>query len=187
MKKILAVAAASVAMIATPAFAANDSFQITASVPATCTMEGVNDISFGALPINTTAGNNALLLSGSSQVRQGNLFRVSCNEANTLSMNPDQQLQGSRPLRAQDDRVNFTDKLNYSVRTSGWKALSDILTIRELSFNSQGRANVLSNSRNGTIHRSIRMEAEINPAENALRPVAGTYTGNVTVDISINI
>src|SRR5690606_20281928 len=122
-----------------------------------CALEDVQDISFGALPINTTAGANALLLSG-NQNRQGNLFRVSCNEANTLSMNPDAKLRGSRALTAQDDRVNFTDELNYRVRTSGWKSLADILTIRELSFQSNGGANILSNRRNGTIHRQIRME-----------------------------
>ena len=48
------------ASIATPAFAANDSFQITATVTPHCAMEDVKDISFGALPINTTAGANAI-------------------------------------------------------------------------------------------------------------------------------
>jgi hypothetical protein len=186
MKKMFAFGAVAVAFAASPALAANDSFQITATVASHCALEDVQDISFGALPINTTAGANALLLSG-NQTRQGNLFRVSCNEANTLSMNPDAKLRGSRALTAQDDRVNFTDELNYRVRTSGWKALSDILTIRELSFQSTGGVNLLSNRRNGTIHRQIRMEADILAADNPLRPVAGTYTGNVTVDVSITI
>lgn len=180
MKKYLVVAAAS-AMLATPAFAAptaNDTFVINASIPDTCTMQNVNDVNLGALTVDTGAGNGALLLSANAS-QNSNQFWVSCNKQNTLSLTGPAQLQGSRTFVAGVDDAGFTDKLNYRVA-----AVNYLTAGTQPEFRSVG--GTTPSATRGPVHRQVRVTASVVTADNTLRPLAGNYTGTVTVAVTAN-
>lgn len=176
MKKYLVVAAAS-AMLATPAFAAEEQFQVNADVEATCTMQDVGDVNLGQLQISTTAGNGALLLS-SDKSANTNRFWVSCNDQNRMTFSGDTRLQGSRVFQPGVDDAGFTDKLIYRVA-----ALDYVSTGTNPSFKSDvGAQNVTTR---GPVHRRVQLEASVRDEDNADRPLAGTYKGTVTVTVQI--
>lgn len=178
MKRLMIVAAAS-AMFATPAFAsdtAQNSFDINAEVPNTCTMQDVNDVNLGTLNISTTAGSGALLLSSNSS-QNTNQFWVSCNKQNTMTLSGDAQLQGSRAFQAGVDDAGFTDKLNYRVRALNYLASG---TQPELA----SIGGTTPTATRGPVHRRVQLNASVVAGDNTLRPLAGNYTGTVTVTVT---
>lgn len=177
MKKMILASAAAM-LVASPAFAANsatDDFQINAQIPETCTMQNVNDVNLGALNISTTAGNGALLLS-SDATQNTNQFWVSCNKQNQMTLSGPATLQGSRAFQAGVDDAGFTDKLNYRV-----EALNYFTSGAQPSFSSANGP--LNQTSRGPIHRQVRLAAKVLSSENTLRPLAGNYTGTVTVTV----
>lgn len=176
MKKIL-LAAAAATIVSSPAFAAsdNDDFVINATVPDTCTMQDVNDVNLGTLAIDVAAGPNALLLSSDSTLNT-NQFWVSCNKTNTMTFTADAQLQGSRTLQPGDD-ATFTDKLNYRVEAINYKTSG----LQPSWASTTGPANQTSRP---PVHRQVRIKASVLAADNAGRPLAGNYTGTVTVTVT---
>lgn len=180
MKKLFVVAAAS-AMLATPAFAApsaSDSFVINASIPDTCTMQNVNDVNLGTLTVSTTAGNGALLLSSDAS-QNTNQFWVSCNKQNTMTLSGPAQLQGSRVFVPGSDDAGFTDKLNYRVA-----ALNYLTSGTQPELASVG--GTTPSATRGPVHRQVRLSASVLSGDNTLRPLAGNYTGTVTVTVTAN-
>jgi len=177
MKKMILASAAAM-LVASPAFAANsatDDFQINAQIPETCTMQNVNDVNLGALNISTTAGNGALLLS-SDATQNTNQFWVSCNKQNQMTLSGPTTLQGSRAFQAGVDDAGFTDKLNYRV-----EALNYLTSGAQPSFSSVNGAQ--NQTSRGPVHRQVRLAAKVLSSENTLRPLAGNYTGTVTVTV----
>jgi hypothetical protein len=180
MKRLFVVAAAS-AMVSSPAFAANtasDSFVINASIPDTCTMQNVNDVNLGTLNISTTAGNGALLLSSDSSANT-NQFWVSCNKQNTMTLTGPAQLQGSRAFVAGVDDASFTDKLNYRVAAVNYLTSGTQPELRSVG-------GTTPSAQRGPVHRQVRMNAAVVAGDNTLRPLAGNYTGTVTVTVTAN-
>lgn len=188
MKKILIAALAASTAFAAPAFAApstTDSFDVTAQVAKTCTMEGLNDIALGSLSINTTAGSNALLLNSNTAV-MGNQAWLSCNDTNTMSI----AFSGgavpllrsvSRDFVAGVDDAGFKDTINYQLdvhnfRSSGTQPFCRSVVTPGCHLITQAR---------GAIHRRISFEARVLSSENQdARPLADNYKDTVTVTVS---
>jgi spore coat protein U-like protein len=177
MKKIVLAAAATMVM-ASPAYAApsaSDDFVVNATVPNTCTMQNVNDVNLGSLTVSTTAGSNALLLSNDTS-EDSNQFWVNCNQNNTMTLTGT-VLQGSRALAPGDDSASFTDKINYRVAAVNYKSSG-----AQPSWSSTGGA--LDQTSRGPVNRKVKIQTSILSSDNPLRPLAGTYTGTVTVTVT---
>ncbi|HWV61776.1 MAG TPA: hypothetical protein VN034_14025 [Sphingopyxis sp.] len=170
------------AMLSTPAFAADsdsESFDITANVAETCTMEGISDIELGALSINTNAGSTALFLNGLSADNAGE-FWLSCNESNRMSIVPTlgRLKNQTRSVQPGDDN-GFKDTINYSVAALNYRN-----GFLQPSFNSL-TGPLFQNLQRGAIHRKIDMGAVVTGLDNFdARPLAGTYKDTVTVTVT---
>lgn len=177
MKKIV-LAMTGAMVMASPAYAApsaSDNFVVNGTVPNTCTMQNVNDVNLGALSVSTTAGSNALLLN-SDTTQNSNQFWVNCNQNNTMTLSGT-VLQGSRALAPGDDSASFTDKINYRVAAVNYKSAGS-----QPSWSSTGGA--LDQTSRGPVNRQVRIQTSILSSDNPLRPLAGTYTGTVTVTVT---
>lgn len=182
MKKLALVAAAA-AMISTPAFAApsdSESFDINASIPETCTMEGINDINLGEISINTAAGSNALLINSLLDTGKAGNFWLSCNENNRMTFT---QANGvlknqTRSVGSGDD-AGFKDTINYVVNAVNYK--SGFFALQPGCISGVGCAS----ANRGAIHRKIDMRASVSAiGQNGLRPLAGEYQDTVTVTVT---
>jgi spore coat protein U-like protein len=183
MKKMLFASAAAM-MIATPAFAsdtATDDFNVNAAVAEHCTMQDINDINLGNLPINLTAGALALLISGPS-AGSSNSFWVSCNETNLMTLDPlNGRLVGSRSFQPGVDDPGFKDTINYTVTALNYR--SGLFAVQP------GHSSVLGafgqTAPRGAIHRQVTMAVAITALGNLDgRPLAGDYQDTVTVTVS---
>lgn len=184
MKKFVLAASAAAMIAATPAFAApsdTESFAINATVEKACTMQGINDINLGNLPIDLAAGPNALLINGTAQGVTSN-FWVSCNDTNSMTLAADPYMQGSRTLQSGDDS-SFTDRINYRVSAEGYRGTA-ALSASGPSYLSATNTYSFNGTPRAAIHREISMRARVVAVDNTLRPLAGTYTANVVVTVS---
>lgn len=180
MKNILMIAVASSAMLASPAFAAEEDFDINANVAETCTMEGISDIELGTLSINTTAGSNALFINGPAADNAGE-FWLSCNDTNKMSIVPTngKLVNLDRSVQPGDD-AGFKHTINYSVAALNYRN-----GLFQPSYNSLVGPLFQSQSR-GAIHRKIDMGALVTALGNMdARPLAGRYQDTVTVTVTV--
>lgn len=182
MKKIvLAALASSVAMAATPAFAASSDqkdFDINATVKQECSMENPTNINLGNLSINRAPGQDALLLDGVPESDIQNVW-MSCNyNADITITTLNRALKTTSPVT---DTAQFTDTLHYGVSlvptVSGafdgfgsWKP-----RVQPVSTTKPQLAEFHDNAQ-----LSVKFEA---PNVNNKRPVAGDYTDTVTVTL----
>lgn len=184
MKKMILASAAAAMLIATPAFAApsdTEDFDINANVLKSCTMENINDINLGNLPINLTAGPSALLINGPS-AGASNSFYVSCNDTNQMTVVPAAgRLVGSRVFQPGIDDPGFKDTINYAVTALNYR--SGLLAVQP------GYSSLLGafgqSAPRGAVHRQVTMGVLVTAAGNLDgRPLAGNYTDTVTVTVS---
>lgn len=180
MKKF-ALAMAAAAVVSTPAFAADtatDDFVINASIPETCTMEGISDINLGEISISTNAGSGALLINTLLDTGTAGEFWLSCNENNQMSFSRTNGVlkNMTRSLSPGDD-AGFKDTINYAVNAVNYRN----------GFVQPGCVSglpCLSLSR-GAIHREINMRASVSGiGQNGLRPLAGNYQDTVEVTVT---
>lgn len=168
-------------MMSTPAFAApsdSESFDINASIPETCTMEGINDINLGEISINTAAGSNALLINTLLDTGTAGDFWLSCNENNRMSFT---QANGvlknqTRSVGSGDD-AGFKDTINYVVNAVNYRN----------GFLQPGCISGLgcASATRGAVHRKVDMRASVSAiGQNGLRPLAGDYQDTVTVTVT---
>ncbi|MEQ5789305.1 hypothetical protein J3454_15545 [Erythrobacter sp. NFXS35] len=180
MKKILlAVATAPLAFMAVGAHAAETSsedLEISATVLPECSLADLNPVNFGTLAINTAAGPDALLLTGTRQ-DSGQQVWTSCNYAATISIegqpmeNQDQQNTGP-------DAGDFTDELNYRIT---WRSDNgnDFLQANLRT----AQSSVVSRVQNGAFHNNAIVNTALATEDNPLRPLSGTYTAVATLTL----
>ncbi|RJF93375.1 spore coat protein U domain-containing protein [Sphingomonas cavernae] len=181
MKKFLLVATA--AMLATaPAHAAQDSFDISATVAKTCTMDNINDINLGTLDINTAAGPNALVLTELLAAESAGEFWLSCNDSNKMtvtSANNGRLKNQTRSVSATDD-PGFTDQLVYELNAQNYR---DGFFATQPGF--AGGISFGQGTPRAAIHRKINMRARTSALANfGARPLAGAYQDTVTVAVT---
>ncbi|RJF93376.1 spore coat protein U domain-containing protein [Sphingomonas cavernae] len=181
MKNLIKLSAVAAMVIASPAFAAasdSDSFTVNANIATACVMENIQNVTLDPVNIDTNSGSGALLLASDTS-NNSNKFWVSCNQNNQMTIAGSPVLQGSRALQSGDD-ATFTDKLNYRVTAENYYQ-----TGTQPSFGSVAGATANQGTTRGAIHRQVQMKAEVRQADNAgKRPLAGTYSGTVTVTVS---
>jgi hypothetical protein len=196
MKKLLIAASFAAMFAATPAFAqASDdaAFQITASVPGTCTIGNPGTIALNSLNVNTTAGANALTLinNGNSGyvANSTNNFWVSCNDVNKMtitSANNGRLVRAGAAPTAAEAAQGFTDRIAYHVGATNYRPGVDWQYQPTLN---EGSNNNYMNSTRGAIHQEVGMQARIGSSGNSAnvgkRPLAGTYSDTVTVTVQI--
>jgi hypothetical protein len=193
MKKILIAASCAAAFASTPAFAQSsdsESFEITASVPGTCTIGNPGTINLSALTVNTTAGANALtLVAGNSGyvADSTNNFWVSCNDVNKMtisSANNGRLVRNGAAPTTEEAAQGFTDRIAYHVNATNYRPNANWQYQPALN---EGGVNNFQNSARGAIHQEVGMQARIrtNQANNGKRPLAGTYSDTVTVTVQI--
>lgn len=196
MKKLLIAASSAALFAATPAFAqASDdaSFQITASVPGTCTIGNPGTIALNSLNVNTTAGATALTLvnNGNSgyAANQSSNFWVSCNDVNKMTLtsaNNGRLVRAGNAATPAETAQGFTDRIAYHVGATNYRPGVDWQYQPTLN---EGSNNNYMNSTRGAIHQEVGMWARIGTSGNSAnvgkRPLAGTYSDTVTVTVQI--
>jgi hypothetical protein len=194
MKKLLIAASFAAVFASTPAFAqaSDDSaFQITASVPGTCTIGNPGTIALSSLGVNTTAGTDALTLvnnGNSGYVADStNNFWVSCNDVNKMtitSANNGRLVRNGAAPTTEEAAQGFTDRIAYHVNATNYRPNADWQYQPALN---EGGVNNFQNSPRGAIHQQVGMQARIrnNQANAGKRPLAGSYSDTVTVTVQI--
>jgi hypothetical protein len=197
MKKLLIAASFATLLTATPAFAqASDdaAFQVTASVPGTCTIGNPGTIALNSLNVNTTAGAAALtLVNNGNSGYVANLtsnFWVSCNDVNKMTIT---SANGGRLVRAgaapttEEAAQGFTNRIAYHVGATNYRPNADWQYQPTLN---EGSNNNYMNSTRGAIHQEVGMQARIGSgstsANSGKRPLAGNYSDTVTVTVQIS-
>ena len=187
MKKIAFAMIAMSTAFATPAYAApsaTDSFEVSGHVLKTCTMENLNDIPLGIISINTTAGQNALLINHDASAN-GNQAWLSCNDNNQMSIS---FTGGAVPLLRSDTRdfipgvddPGFKDTINYRLDVNNYKSSGAQPFCRSV-----GTPGCHLVTPRGAVHRQISFTATVPAADNQdARPLADTYRDIVTVTVS---
>ncbi len=180
MKKLILVAAAApIAMIATGASAADttsEDLEITATVLPECSLADLTPVDFGTLAINTAAGPDALLLTGTRQDNGQNTW-TSCNYAANITIE-------GQPMENQDqentgpDAADFTDELNYRIT---WRSDNgnDFLQANLRTVN----ATTVTRAQNGAFHNNAIVNTALVTEDNPLRPLSGTYTATATLTL----
>jgi hypothetical protein len=180
MKKLLlATAVVPFVFAATAAGAADTSsedLEINAVVLQECSLADLAPVNFGTLAIDTAAGPNALLLTGTRQ-DSGQQAWTSCNYAATITIegqameNLDQQNTGP-------DSGDFTDKLNYRIT---WRPdnNNDFLQANLRTVN----GSVVSRAQQGAFHNNAIITTALVTEDNPQRPLAGTYTAVATLTL----
>ena len=196
MKKILFAASCAAMFAATPSFAQasdSESFQITASVPGTCTIGNPGTINLNSLNVNTTAGANALTLVNAGNTgyvgSSTNNFWVSCNDVNKMtitSANNGRLVRTGAAPTAEEAAQGFTDRIAYHIGATNYRPGVDWQYQPTLN---EGANNNYMNHTRGAIHQEVGMMARIasggNSANVGKRPLAGTYSDTVTVTVQI--
>lgn len=193
MKKIF-LAASALSLIAAPAFAqavSTQTFDVTASVPGTCTIGDPATIVLGALGVNATAGSTALTLTsnGAYVADKTENFWVSCNDTNKMTItsanNGNLIRSGAAPTTAEAAQ-GFTNLIAYHIGATNYRPGVDWQYQPTLN---EGTNNNYMNSQRGAIHQEVGMRARIGAAGNSKnvgkRPLAGNYTDTVTVTVQI--
>jgi spore coat protein U-like protein len=185
MKKMLLASAAAAMLIAAPAAAApsdGDEFNINGSVADACTMENINDVNLGNLPINLSAGPGALLINGPAAAAS-NSFYVSCNDTNLMTVDPDagRLVNQDRTYTPGVDDAGFKDTINYTVTALNYR--SGLLAVQP------GYSSILGafgqTAPRGAVHRQVTMAVAVTALGNLDgRPLAGNYQDTVTVTVS---
>lgn len=191
MKKIMLAALGSTALVAAPAFAADtttDTFVVSASVPPTCTMENVNDISIGALAINTNAGSQALTLNTAVTGSKGatsNLVYLSCNDTNSMTLSSTGPLTNTVNVpTAAEAADGFTNQIDFRVAVNNYgpgtgNARREYRSKNNLQRNAGPR---------DALHRQISFYGYVDYDDNnGVRPIAGTYSSTVTATVAIAV
>ena len=184
MKKLLTIAAASTALLASPALAgptsSSDAFTITGNVATGCFMENFGTIDLGSLGINRFSGADSLQLNGNKTV-DGNPVYVSCNERNHLTLTSDNGglKNQTRNVDASDDN-SFTDTIRYTLKARNYlKSGAVTLQSADTSVTSEER---------GAIHRQVTMSVRAGEAGNGnKRPLAGDYQDTVHVTVALTV
>lgn len=190
MKKILLTASAATMVIATPAFAADsttDTFVVNASVPPTCTMENVNDITIGDLAINTNAGSDALTMNTAvtgSKSATSNLVYLSCNDSNTMSLSSTGPLTNSANVPTAEELADgFTNQIHFRVYVNNYGPGTGNARRQYRSTGLQ-----FNNGTRAALHRQISFLGSVDYDDNdGVRPIAGTYSSTVTTTVQIAI
>lgn len=179
MKKLLLAASAAALVATTPAVAAptdSDDFIINATVENACTMQNINDINLGNIAVNLTAGASALLINSNTSANS-NSFWLSCNDDNTLTIDADAVMTGSRGLLPGDD-AGFKNTINYRVTANNY-----LNSGPQPGFASVG--GLTPTASRGAAHRTVTMQAQVLATDNTdARPVSGNYTATVEVTVS---
>lgn len=180
MKKLLVCAVvAPAAMFAAAAQAAptsSEDLEIRASVLPECSLADLAPVNFGSLAINTAAGPDALLLTGTRQ-DSGQQVWTSCNYAATISIE-------GQPMVNQDqsntgpDAGDFTDRLNYRIT---WR--SDNGTDFLQANLRTAQTSVVTRAQNGAFHNNAIVNTALAVEDNPLRPLSGTYFAVATLTL----
>jgi spore coat protein U-like protein len=189
MKKIITAAIVGTTMLATPAFAQqvsdNASFEVTATVPGTCTIGTPGAIALNTLDVNTTAGADALTLTKSS-VQRSSKFWISCNDTNKMTVTSANKgflvSDGAAPT-TEEAAEGFTNQIAYNIGAEGYLK-NDWQYQPTLN---EGSNNNYQGKERGPIHREINMRAAIGTEKKnaGKRPLEGTYRDNVTITVQI--
>lgn len=189
MKKII-LAASALTLIAAPAFAQSSStqtFDVTASVPGTCTIGDPATIALSALGVNATSGADALTLTGGVQKDEN--FWVSCNDTNKMtitSANGGNLIRTGAAPTATEASQGFTNLIAYHIGATNYRPGVDWQYQPTLN---EGTNNNYMNSTRGAIHQEVTMRARVVTTGNSKnvgkRPLAGNYSDTVTVTVQI--
>lgn len=179
MKKLLAIAIASTAIVSVPAFAASsdsNSFDVTAVVQPECSIQDPSNVSFGNVSINQDPGADALKINVSTQNQNQNLW-VSCNYGAKMTISS--QNGGLTNPVANDgpDAADFTNVIEYRASltsTNGAFLTTHMFTATGTTF---------SRTNNDAFHDQADLRVYIFQGDNPLRPLAGTYSDVATVAV----
>lgn len=184
MKKLVIAAAAS-AFLATPAFAQvleTETVTITASVPQVCTWEAPGTLVIGEIPVNTTAGENALLITAAKE-SDVTVKWASCNTRARLTVSTANAGRGleSPTLAAVTAPTGFVKSIPYQLTgpTSG-----AVLGMAGGGYKQIGASEWWNTPR--AFHAQLNYRARVSPsAVDTLRPLAANdYQDTVTVTLS---
>ncbi len=182
MKKFLFAAAASTALLATPAFAqsATDSqdIAVNAVVQQECSLANPTDVTFPVVNINEGAGANALLLKNGSQAQSQSVW-VSCNYAAKISAASANGglLNAAGASLVNTDSADFTNLIEYRIKLTATDSSFPTLDFRT---NGAGQSSV---NAAGAFHNNATLEVRIDRDDTAKRPVAGTYSDVATITV----
>ncbi|MGB3710243.1 MAG: hypothetical protein WA985_00985 [Erythrobacter sp.] len=180
MKKLIfAAAAAPIALIASGASAAettSEDLQISATVLPECSLADLAPVDFGTLAINTAAGSDALLLTGTRQ-DSGQQTWTSCNYAANITIEG-QPMQNQDQDNTGPDAGDFTDELNYRIT---WRSdnANDFLQANLRTANQTS----VTRAQTGAFHNNAIVNTAIVTEDNPLRPLSGTYTATATLTL----
>ncbi len=178
MKKLLAIAVATTALMSSPAFAqasASDSFTVTATVQPECSIDDPQNVNFNNVSINQDSGSNALLINQEFHNTFQNIW-ASCNYGARITISS--QNGGLTTTEANDgpDAVDFTNVIEYRASLSP-TANSAFLPAFLFTHNSTSGSRVQTDA----FHDNASLRVYIFSGDNPKRPLAGTYTDVATV------
>lgn len=192
MKKMFYAASAVAMFAATPAFAQasdQENFDITASVPGTCTIGNPGAFDMSVLnPVTTAGAANTLTLASIGIVSKTQKLWISCNDTNkmTLSSLNDGRLvrQGAAPTE-DEEQQGFTNRIGYAVSPVNYIPGAAASVQPSLS----NGAPFHQQKTRGAIHQEVDMQVRVRATDGAnstKRPLAGTYKDTVTVTVQIS-
>lgn len=185
MKKLLLVASAASVFAAAPALAetlATDTVQIEGSIAPTCALEAPGTLIIGEIPINTVAGENALLI---SQAKESGVSQkwASCNAKARLTVSTANQGRGleSPTLAGTTAPAGFVKSIPYQLTGPTSSAVLGMSGGGYKQFSASEWWNTPF-----AFHTQLNYQARISPsAVNTLRPLAATdYQDTVTITLT---
>jgi spore coat protein U-like protein len=179
VKKLLAIAIASTAIVSVPAFAAesdSNSFDVTATVQPECSIEDPDSVNFGNIAINQDPGASALTINQEFHNSNQSLW-VSCNYGAKMTISTQNGGLTNPVLNDGPDAGDFTNVIEYraSLSSAGNKFLTTHM------FTNQGT--VFSRTNTDAFHEEANLRVYIYQGDNPLRPLAGTYSDVATVAV----
>ena len=180
MKKfVMAALASSVAMSATPAFAApNDSqdFEITANIQQECSVEDPANVNFGTLAIDEAPGSGALQVTQGRTTLRQNVW-VSCNYGADMAMS-------SGPMTTTEvndgpDAGDFTDVIHLRMGIDP----STPNAFRRMFFDTKTKTGDFKTNADA-FHENAQISVVFNKDDlDGKRPLAGDYTAVATLRV----
>ncbi|MBC2778758.1 spore coat protein U domain-containing protein [Parasphingopyxis marina] len=183
MKKLLAIAAASTALISAPALAgdsASDTLDVTATVQPECSLDDPNNVNFGNISIDQASGPGALLINQQFHNNFQNIW-ASCNYGARMTISS--QNGGLLNPEPNDgpDAGDFTNVIEYRASMT---ATSNSAFLTTHLFTHTGGPGVSGSRVNAdAFHDNASLRVYIFSGDNSLRPLAGTYTDVTTVSV----
>lgn len=180
MKKILAVAVASAALISGPVLAADsdsNSFDVTATVLPECSIEDPQNVNFGNISINQDPGADALLINQEFHNNNQNIW-VSCNYGARMTISSQNGGLVNPEPNDGPDSGDFTNVIEYRASMTA-SANNAFLTTHLFTHSGTSGSRVNADA----FHDNARLRVYIFQGDNPLRPLAGSYNDVATVAV----